>query len=230
MTRSRQIPIQFPCGWGGRRKGAGRKRVAARRRVSHRTRPVLNPRRPVLVTVRLADGLARLRGRKVVAVLRRAFAHGCDKGVFRICHFSVQGNHIHLVCEAVSAAALAMGIKAWKHRVTRRLNKLWGRNGTVWDDRYHLRLINNLRQVRNTLVYVLQNARHHNEYLPQWAKGIDPYSSAYYFDGWRDDGFRDGIPPPAQDGGPPVAAPQTWFLTTGWRRYGLIDLNETPAG
>lgn len=190
---------------------------------------MLNSRRPVHVTVRLADGLARLRGREVARVLRHAFVHGCDKGVFRICHFSIQGNHIHLVCEAQSAAALAMGIKAWKTRVTRRLNKLWRRSGTVWDDRYHLELITNLRQVRNTLVYVLHNAKHHDEHLPRWANGIDPYSSAYYFTGWDDDSFKDDLSPPDDNVGPPVAPPQTWFLATGWRRYGLVRLNEQPG-
>jgi putative transposase len=162
--------------------GAGRKRVAARLRVPHRKRPELNPRHPVLITVRLADGLPRLRGRRVARALRRAFVFGCSKDVFRICHFSVQGNHIHLVCEAASARALSVGIRAWKNRVTRALNRLWHREGTVWDDRYHSQPVTNLRQTRNTLVYVLHNAKHHGLELPRWANGIDPFSSAYAWD------------------------------------------------
>ena len=65
-----------------------------------------------------------MRGRRVAKALRRAFVYGCTFGSFRICHFSVQGNHIHLVCEAVDAQALAVGVKAWKTRVTRALNTL----------------------------------------------------------------------------------------------------------
>jgi putative transposase len=231
MARGRQIPIAFPCGWGGVRKGAGRKRVAERKRIAHRTRPVLDARKPVHVTVRLGAELPRLRGRKPAQVLRRAFVRGCDKGVFRICQFSIQGNHIHLVCEADTAAALAMGIKAWKTRVTRGLNRLWRRSGTVWDDRYHVQLITSLRQLRNTLVYVLHNARHHRERLPRWAQGTDPYSSACYFTGWRNDSFPDGAPQPDRThatAGRPVAQAHTWFLNTGWRRHGLIGLSELP--
>ncbi len=57
---------------------------------------------------------------------------------------------------------------------------------------------------------------------------IDPYSSAYYFDGWlgRPDG-RLGQPPP---GPPSVAPPETWLLSAGWRRAGLISPTELPGG
>jgi len=227
--RSRQTSIEFPCTWGGKRKGAGRKRAPGRRpRVSHDRRPKLASRFPVHVTVRLVSGLPRLRGRKAAKALRHAFVHGCNQGRFRICQFSVQGNHVHLVCEAADATALARGIQGWKIRVTRRLNHLWHRNGTIWDDRYHSQIIKNLRQLRNTLCYVLHNARHHREQLPAWANGVDPYSSAYYFHGWNDDRWREGLSPP-QDERPPVARPGTWFLNTGWKRHGLLGLNELPV-
>ena len=230
MTRTRQTSIRFPCTWGGKRKRAGRKRAPGRRpRVAHNTRAALASRFPVLVTVRLAAGLPRLRGRKAARALRHAFIHGCNKRRFRICQFSVQGNHVHLICEATDAMALARGIQGWKIRVTRRLNRLWHRTGTVWDDRYHSQIIKNLRQVRNTLCYVLQNARRHREPLPQWANGIDPYSSACYFNGWDDDSFRNGLSPPDDGEPPPVAKPHTWFLNIGWRQHGLLNIHETPA-
>ncbi len=174
--------------------------------------------------------MPRLRGRKAAKALRHAFVHGCSKGRFRICQFSVQGNHVHLVCEADDALALARGIQGWKIRVTRRLNKLWHRSGTLWDDRYHAERITNLRQLRNTLCYVLHNARRHGEQLPAWTHGIDPYSSAYYFDGWDDDAFREGLTPSDDDPRPPVAPAQTWFLNVGWRRYGRLGVDEVPAG
>ncbi len=229
MARTRQTSIAFPCTWGGKRKHAGRKRQGPRKRVSHTTRPALASRFPVHVTVRLAPGMPRLRGRKAAKALRHAFVHGCDRGRFRICQFSVQGNHVHLVCEAADAIALARGIQGWKIRVTRRLNRLWHRCGTVWDDRYHSQIIKSLRQVRNTLCYVLHNARRHGETLPKWAHGIDPYSSAYYFDGWKDDLFREGLSPPQDDEPPPVAEAHTWILTKGWQRYGLIGIHEVPT-
>jgi len=231
-TRQAQLTIAYPNTWGGRRAGAGRKRRAPRPRVPHRTRPRLAARFPVHVTVRLLDGLPRLRGFALAKVLRRAFVHGCNRNGFRICEFSIQGNHIHLICEASTREALSRGVQGWKIRVTRGLNRLWHRRGTVFDDRYHAEIIKTPRQTRNTLCYVLQNGRRHHQSLPAWAGGIDPYSSAWYFDGWRDNRWRKGLTPPPDDPdapGPVVAAPRTWLLAVGWRRHGLLAVDEVPA-
>ncbi len=230
--RSKQLGFAYPPGWGGKREGAGRKRKGRRRRVQHRTRAKLASRYPVHVTVRLLSGLPRLRGFEIARVLRRAFVFGCRKGTFRICQFSVQGNHVHLICEARDSTALARGVQGWKIRVTRAFNGIWSRRGTAFDDRYHSEILRNPRQVRNAVCYVMQNARRHGETLPRWAHGVDPFSSAWYFDGWRDDRWRYGLPPPPEDPdapGDPVAGAHTWLLETGWRMHGLVGVDETPA-
>lgn len=231
-ARQRQLTIDFPNTWGGRRAGAGRKRKASRSRVPHRARPRLAARFPVHVTVRLLDGLPRLRGFELAKVLRRAFVHGCNKQGFRICQFSIQGNHIHLICEAKSTGALSRGIQGWKIRVTRALNRQWNRRGTVFDDRYHLEVMKSPRQVRNGLCYVLQNGRRHGLRMPRAYGGVDPYSSAWYFDGWRNPHWRKGLAPPPDDPdapGEPVAPARTWLLAVGWRRRGLLAVDEVPA-
>jgi REP element-mobilizing transposase RayT len=112
-------------------------------------------------------------------VLGKAFARGCDKGVFRICQFSVQGNHVHLICEARDAIALARGIQGWKIRVARGLNRRWGRAGRLYEDRYHVEILTCPSQVKNTLVYVLQNGLKHGQAS---YNGIDLFSSAWHFD------------------------------------------------
>ncbi len=227
-----QLAIEFPNTWGGRRAGAGRKRKAPRTRVPHRARPKLAARFPVHVTVRLLDGLPRLRGFALAKILRRAFVRSCNHDGFRICQFSIQGNHIHLICEAKSRAALSRGVQGWKIRVTKGLNQPWHRRGTVFDDRYHLEIMKCPRQVRNGICYVMQNARRHGQPLPAWAGGVDPFSSAWYFHGWRDDRWRRGLAPPPDDPdapGPPVAEPRTWLLAVGWRHRGLLAVDEVPA-
>ncbi len=75
------------------------------------------------------------------------------------------------------------------------------------------------REVRNAIVYVMQNHRHHVRDHHR----IDPWSSAAWFDGWA------SAVPPATASSSPVAAPQTWLAKTGWRRHGLIGLDEAPA-
>ena len=85
-------------GHGGRRVGAGRPRVAGSG-VSHLRRPLLASRHPVHVTARVGDGLASLRRRDVFKLVQRALVDGVSRQGFRVVEFSVQSNHIHLLCE-----------------------------------------------------------------------------------------------------------------------------------
>jgi len=239
-ARRNQLELQYPNTWGGSRKGAGRPCRGRKRRVPHTARPKLASRFPVHITLTLLAGLPRLRGFAVAKILRAAFVRACgargareqDRG-FRICQFSIQGNHIHLICEAKSQVALSRGVQGFKIRVTRALNNHWGgRTGTVWADRFHQQIMKSPRQVRNGICYVMQNGRRHGERLPAWAAGVDPFSSAWYFHGWRGNGWRRGLSPPPEDPdapGNPVAEARTWLLTVGWRKHGLIATDEVPA-
>jgi len=211
---------------GGWRPGAGRKRSGPRRRVAHVKRPSTAFRYPVHVTTRVRSDVARLRNFELCSVLRRAFVRGCQKDAFRICQFSIQGNHIHMICEAKDAASLAAGVQAWEVRVARGLNRVLGRKGRVFDDRYHCEVIKTPRQTRAALCYVMQNARRHGEHLDARWNGIDPFSSAWWFDGWRDQGWRRGLMPPEER---TVAPAGSWLLNVGWRRCGLLELEEVPA-
>jgi REP element-mobilizing transposase RayT len=211
---------------GGKRDGAGRPRVPGSG-VAHRRRVQFTRRVPVHVTVRVVPEVGRLRRMSVAPVLRQAFVAGASKEGFGICQFSIQRNHIHLVCEAESADQLSRGMQGWSIRVARRLNRKLGRAGKVFADRYHSVLLKTPRQVRHALCYVMQNARRHGEVLDaRWA-GIDPFSSAWYFEGWAEHSWRQQVLAP--DGPPSVAEALTWLLTTGWKIHGLIGIRERPA-
>lgn len=211
---------------GGRREGAGRKPAPkGQRRASHKTRPATSARYPAHVTVRVRRDVARLRNFDRIPVLRRAFVHGCKKDTFRICQFSIQGNHIHLICEAADSRALARGMQGWSVRVARGLNAKLGREGSVFDGRYHVEIIKSPRQCRAALCYVLQNARRHGLRLDPSFHGMDPFSSAWWFDGWKDDAWREGLAPPDMR---TVAEPASWLLKIGWRRHGLVAIDEVP--
>jgi hypothetical protein len=138
---------------------------------------------------------------------------------FRIVHYSIQGNHLHLIVEAQSAQALSSGMRGLAVRLARRVNRLLFRRGSLWVDRWHSTVLGSPRQVRNALVYVLQNRAKH---VPS-ANGPspDPLSSAAGFDGFV------SASPSVRAG--PAVAPQTWLLSIGWRRHGLIRLDEVPA-
>jgi hypothetical protein len=228
VKASRQQDLPFRT-HGGPRKNAGRKpAVPGKPRRSHAVRPEADARFPFHITVRMRRDVPRLRKFELCKVLRRAFVYGCKKGEFRICQFSIQRNHVHMVCEAGSAKARARGIQGWAVRIARGINGASGRRGSVFDDRYHLEVLKTPTQVRNALCYVLQNARRHGVELEASFHGMDPYSSAWWFDGWKDESWKEGLGPPEQR---TVAEAESWLLRVGWRRAkaGLLAIDEVPA-
>jgi hypothetical protein len=216
MRRGRQGRVDFRT-WGGRRAGAGRKPSGPRPRVSHPTRPAHDPRHPRHVTLRAVAGLPSLRGARVFAAVRRALAAASGPR-FRVVHFSVQGNHAHLLVEGSDRAAVARGLQGLAIRVARAVNRVLARSGAVWADRYHARALATPREVWHGRVYVLQDWKKHG----LRDSGVDPCSSAVWFRGWARPVPRPLVPSPA-------ARARTWLLAVGWRRCGARDVGMLPA-
>jgi putative transposase len=190
--------------------------------VPHRRRSAVRRDRPLHVTLRLREGLPRLR--RIAAFERtRSAIQRAHKPDFRIVHFSVLNNHVHLVVEANDRRALSRGMQGLKIRMTRRLNALWGTKGTIFGERYHDEQIATPKQARNVLHYVVGNYRKHCAQAgvrlkPRW---VDPFSSARQLDGWKQ---RVRLEPGV------VARPRSWLLRVGWKRHGLLDAHAIPAG
>ena len=178
------------------------------------------------VTVRLVREVGTLRRFKLGPAMRRAFAATARKDAFRLCQFSVQRDHLHLACEADSNEGLSRGMQGLEISFAKRINRVLGRKGKVFADRFHAVQITSPRQMRNALCYVMNNARRHGERLEAYG-GIDPFSSARYFDGWSRERWRRGLDPPADE--PCVVPAESWLLTEGWRRHGAIGPSEVPA-
>jgi len=158
---------------------------------------------PLHVTLRMAPHVYNLRSRRSFRVIEAALRIGGDRFNVRVIQFSVQGNHIHLLVEAPNRRALARAIQGFSIRVAKGLNRMMGRSGRVFDDRYHARVLRTPTEVRHAIHYVLDNARKHAAQRGEtYALGyVDPYSSA---------GARDLALPPAQ----------TWLLRAGCKRAG----------
>ena len=212
-------------GRGGYRAGAGRPRKNEGERRGHGARPVLAARFPVHVTLKVLAGVPHLRRGVCFQVLRGCFVAGMDRFGFRLVHFTVQGNHLHLVCEAKDKVALGRGMKGLAVRIARGLNRTVERRGQVFAERYHARILRTPTEVRRALVYVLGNSRRHapERYGRGW---IDPCSSAIWFDGWK---RRPTEPWARAEGAEPVVAAGTWLLEKGWRRAGLLDPDDVPG-
>ena len=200
--RPRQLGLEFRT-WGGKRAGAGRKPRGARAGVAHRARGEWTRSMPLHVTLRMAPHVYNLRSRRSFRVIEAALRIGGDRFDVRVVQFSVQGNHIHLLVEAPNRRALGRAIQGFSIRVAKGLNRMMGRSGRVFDDRYHARVLRTPTEVRHAIHYVRGNARKHaaqrgETYSPGY---VDPYSSA---------GAPDLALPPAQ----------TWLLRAGWTRAG----------
>jgi putative transposase len=218
VKRSAQLALELPSTWGGARENAGRKPIKGRRRFTpHRARPEHKNRHPVHVTLRARAGLTSLRSPRVFPAIRDALA-AASRESFRVVHFSVQSDHLHLIVEAADKLVLERGMLGLIVRVARAINRALGRTGAVWGDRYHTRVLETPREVRNGIVYVLFNFKKHHA---GDSRRVDPCSSAPWFDGFRD-------PLPRVLDPPATWAPRTWLARVGWRRHGLIRFDEAP--
>ena len=134
----------------------------------------------VLVTMRVMEHVWNLRSQRCFSALKVAFHKGRERFGFQLNHFSVQGNHIHFIVEAEDEKALARGMQELTIRMAKALNRVMGRHGKVFTDRYHAHILRSPKEVANALRYVLNNYQKHMFKLgkPTPPRFIDPFSSA----------------------------------------------------
>ena len=149
---------------------------------------------PCHVTVRVRKGIPSLRSRAFVREFRRTLRSASERGSFRVNHYSIQRDHVHMVIEAAGRRALGCGMKSISSRLAFAVNRVFGRRGRVLDGRYHVRVLRTPREVRNALAYVLLNARKHWKERRGTAPPVrlDEASSGRWFAGWKRSIGRDG--------------------------------------
>ncbi len=219
-----QLELAVRSKWGGARPGAGRK-PGPSHRDPHRRRAPLSSRHPCHVTLKVLKDVPSLRSARLVAEFERSWREACERERFRLVHYSIQNDHVHMIVEAASARDLACGLKAIAARFARGVNRIFRRVGRVLADRSHVHVLRTPHEVRNAIAYVLLNARRHlakRGHALHRIACVDPASSGRWFSGWRKAA-------PAAHDPPAVAAPRTWLLDFGWRRRGLIDSGEIPG-
>lgn len=185
-------------------------------------------------------GTRYLRGFRVYPAIRRALCAARDRLGARIIHFSIQGDHFHLLVEARDQVALGRSMKGLGVRIARRLNRLAGRRGRVIADRYQARYLRSPSEVRDALIHVFQDGASHGRDDGRLARGmfwIDAFCSAAFFDGWNAR-CRRWIPSRDAPAHPlhrwagserPVVPPRTWLLSRGWLQAGgPLDALEQP--
>ncbi len=183
---------------------------------------------PQHVTLKVRRHVWQLRSRRCGNIVKRALFAGCDRFGGRVAQFSIQHDHIHLVVEAGDRRALARVIQGLAIRIARGLNRVMGKRGKVFADRFHSRPLRTPTEVRAALVYVLNNFRKHAvrwgiELPAAWSD--DEYSSSPWFEGWAD------LSSP-RAGPAPVVGARTWLLSVGWSggAGGRLRRDELPQG
>lgn len=198
--------------WGGARRGAGR--PAARAALPHEPREQVRPYQPVHVTLRVAAHVWNLRSERSYAVIHRAIEATRRRTDVRIVHFSVQGNHLHLLVETNGTRALANAVRALSIRLARGLNRMMGRSGPVFPDRYFAHVLRTPAEVRHALRYVVGN------YASHAARRGEPMR-----DGWVDPFSSATVKLPRMEqrvlfAEPVTVAPATWLLAGAMREAG----------
>ncbi|HWU43215.1 MAG TPA: transposase, partial [Bdellovibrio sp.] len=129
MKKPKQIEFKKINGWGGKRKGAGRKNRT--KTVNHMARERVDFKKPLMITMKLKDGLRGLRNRKMLEKFQECGRETKKYGL-RVIHFSLLTNHIHVVIEAKDNQSLSKGMKSLGGRMGRAIRSMIGGKGPVF--------------------------------------------------------------------------------------------------
>jgi REP element-mobilizing transposase RayT len=147
------------------------------------------------VNWRVEKGIESLRRVTTFRALAKAFEGGKDRFGFRLVHYSVQGNHLHLIVEAEDAKSLSRGMQGLGIRLACAVNRVQQREGSVFSDRYHAHALRSRTEVARAIAYVIGNwFRHAGVEMSLW--DVDQLSSE------------------AERG--TTVQPRTWLLRVGW--------------
>jgi putative transposase len=173
LKRMRQVEMRFPT-WGGKRAGAGRRpNVPGKPMQSRLARPKFARRFPQHVTIRMLPSVWNLRSQRCFSILQRAMWMGSSKEYgFKLVHFAVMGNHIHMLVEAGGKEALSRGMQGLNIRIAKALNRVMGRHGQVLSDHYNATILRSPSQTLRARAYLLRNALKHYGW-----QGPDPFAS-----------------------------------------------------
>lgn len=141
-------------------------------RLLHARRPV-STRRPMHITLRVRDDVPRLRRPEVLRCFRELVAAARERGVRSVASV-LMGSHLHWVVVPESADALREATKFVFSRLAKFINRLFGRRGRVFVERYYSQCCHSVRQSWQALGYVLRNPVVAGYRVP--AGGLDRYT------------------------------------------------------
>jgi len=235
--------VKAPPRRGGARPGAGRPPKGDRAGSPHKERPEISPRHPLHIVLRSLPVLGSLRRHDMYLAIRKATEQVTDRDGFRLVHVSLAPAELHLLIEARDKRSLARGMQAFQISAAKHVNRAFSRRrpgprrrGPVFPDRYHAEALSTPRDVRDTLVRMLNGWRAHKsdrtpaEALAQRSWKLDWYSSAAAFPDWTEATTDARLRHPPADHEPlAVSPPESALLKDGWKQHGpTISRSEAP--
>ena len=115
-----------------------------------------SPGRPLHITQRVEDDVPNLRCPLVWQLTREAADRAQAHGVTVLVQ-TLMADHIHVFLKAPSREQLTDAMKVFFGHIARGINKLFGRCGPVFTDRYWSTLCKSVNQAWATVGYILRN-------------------------------------------------------------------------
>jgi REP element-mobilizing transposase RayT len=112
------------------------------------------------LTIKVRENKADIQNKRILKALHYAIKRARLKGL-KIVHYTLEYNHVHLLVESVDNKILHKGMQAFGITIAKSINKIKSTKGAVYKNRYHLRVINSAKQLKNVLHYIFSNGVKH---------------------------------------------------------------------
>lgn len=124
------------------------------------------------LTIKVRENKADIQSKRILKALHHAIKRARLKGL-KVVHYTLEYNHLHLLVESVDNKTLHKGMQSFGITIAKAINKIKRTKGSVYKNRYHLKLISSPRQLRNVLHYIFNNGVKHK----RTSSKIDLYNS-----------------------------------------------------
>jgi len=101
-------------------------------------------------------GICVLRDSRVGGLVENALLH-FDGQRYRMFAWCVMPNHVHTLIETREGFPLASVVHSWKSFVAHKVNRTFGRTGTLWQREYHDRYIRSAEHCQDAVRYIENN-------------------------------------------------------------------------
>lgn len=112
------------------------------------------------LTIKVRENKADIQSKRILKALHHAIKRARLKGL-KVVHYTLEYNHVHLLVESEDNKTLHKGMQAFGITIAKAINKIKRTKGVVYKNRYHLRLIESPRQLKNVLHYIFNNGVKH---------------------------------------------------------------------